>query len=88
MNYHIEHHMFPMVPYHALPAIHKEIKHDCPEPLNGIWAVIKEIYPVFMIQHRDPSYTIVRPLPSTARPYSPNGAYKESVRGEAEAVSV
>ena len=26
MNYHVEHHMFPMVPYHALPALHAEIK--------------------------------------------------------------
>ena len=23
MNYHVEHHMFPMVPYHALPELHK-----------------------------------------------------------------
>ena len=22
MNYHVEHHMFPMVPYHALPRLH------------------------------------------------------------------
>lgn len=28
MNYHVEHHMFPMVPYHRLPDLHKEIKHD------------------------------------------------------------
>ncbi|MFC5529440.1 fatty acid desaturase [Cohnella yongneupensis] len=88
MNYHIEHHMFPMVPYHALPALHKEIKKDCPEPLKGIWAVIMEIYPVFLIQHRDPSYTIVRPLPPTARPYSPNGAYKEPVQNQNAAVTV
>ena len=32
MNYHIEHHMFPMVPYHALPQLHELIKHDLPEP--------------------------------------------------------
>ena len=32
MNYHVEHHMFPMVPYHALPELHEEIKHDCPPP--------------------------------------------------------
>ena len=30
MNYHIEHHMFPMVPYHALPRLHELIKHDLP----------------------------------------------------------
>ena len=28
MNYHVEHHMFPMVPYHRLPELHEEIKHD------------------------------------------------------------
>ena len=26
MNYHIEHHMFPLVPYYNLPALHQEIK--------------------------------------------------------------
>src|SRR5262249_3901675 len=29
MNYHVEHHMFPMVPYHALPALHEEMKPYC-----------------------------------------------------------
>ncbi|MCA3574961.1 MAG: fatty acid desaturase family protein, partial [Aestuariivirga sp.] len=28
MNYHVEHHMFPMVPYHALPKLHELIKND------------------------------------------------------------
>jgi fatty acid desaturase len=32
MNYHIEHHMFPLVPYHALPKLHELIKDDLPEP--------------------------------------------------------
>ena len=32
MNYHVEHHMFPMVPYHALPKLHEMIKHDLPAP--------------------------------------------------------
>jgi fatty acid desaturase len=32
MNYHVEHHMFPMVPYHALPRLHEAIKADCPPP--------------------------------------------------------
>ena len=32
MNYHVEHHMFPMVPYHALPKLHELIKHDLPAP--------------------------------------------------------
>jgi Na+-transporting NADH:ubiquinone oxidoreductase subunit F len=28
MNYHLEHHMFPLVPYHALPKLHELIKHE------------------------------------------------------------
>src|SRR5690606_14565339 len=34
MNYHVEHHMFPMVPYHALPKLHAAIKADCPTPYD------------------------------------------------------
>ena len=32
MNYHLEHHMFPMVPYHRLRDLHEEIKADLPAP--------------------------------------------------------
>ena len=32
MNYHLEHHMYPMVPYHALAQLHEEIRNDCPPP--------------------------------------------------------
>jgi fatty acid desaturase len=46
MNYHVEHHMFPMVPYHALPLLHKEVKDDCPVPYNGIIEAFREIIPL------------------------------------------
>ena len=36
MNYHVEHHMYPMVPYYALAAQHEEVKHDCPAANSGI----------------------------------------------------
>ena len=32
MNYHIEHHMFPLVPYHNLPRLHEIVKPDMPAP--------------------------------------------------------
>lgn len=67
MNYHLEHHMFPMVPYHALPALHQIIKAECPEPYPGIIAAYKEIIPALLKQRSDPSYHIVRELPSSAR---------------------
>jgi fatty acid desaturase len=77
MNYHVEHHMFPMVPYHALPALHEEIKWDCPEPNPSFLSAVKEVFSAVRKQRKDPTYTITKPLPSTANPYrfGPHSAY-------------
>jgi fatty acid desaturase len=69
MNYHIEHHMFPMVPYHALPILHEELKFDFPQPSPSVWAAVKEVTSALLKQRKDPEYAIVRPLPDTANPY-------------------
>lgn len=69
MNYHIEHHMFPMVPFHALPELHREIKTDCPAPSPSLWRALAEVYAALKKQREDPSYCLIRPLPATARPY-------------------
>ncbi len=69
MNYHIEHHMFPMVPYHALPALHEALKHDLPPANTSIWDAYAEAVPAVLRQARDPDYAIRKPLPPTARPY-------------------
>ena len=64
MNYHLEHHLFPMVPYHALPQLHELVKPYCPPPYPGLIAAYKEIFAAWLRQSRDPSYGVVRPLPS------------------------
>jgi len=69
MNYHVEHHMFPMVPYHALPRLHALIKDDLPQPDPSIWAAYKGMIATFWRQRTDPAYTQLRVLPPTARPY-------------------
>lgn len=69
MNYHIEHHMFPMVPYYALPALHEEIKHDLPAPNKSIWDGYNEMMTAVMKQRRDPNYALHKALPPTAKPY-------------------
>jgi fatty acid desaturase len=66
MNYHVEHHMFPMVPYHALPALHEAIKDDCPPPYRNLFEAYREIIPTVWRQRRDPNYKIHRPLPPGA----------------------
>jgi fatty acid desaturase len=69
MNYHIEHHMFPMVPYHALPRLHALIRHDLPPPNPSIWHAYREMVPAILRQRREPGYYLRRDLPPTARPY-------------------
>ena len=63
MNYHVEHHMFPMVPYHALPRLHEELKPYCPTPYSGIWDTYREIVPALLRQVREPGWAIERKLP-------------------------
>ena len=71
MNYHVEHHMFPMVPYHRLPDLHARMKDDCPEPYPSTWAAYREIVPALVRQLRDPEWFVERELPPSARPYRP-----------------
>ena len=37
MNYHVEHHMYPTVPFHALPALNQAVKDQVPEPDPGFF---------------------------------------------------
>ena len=64
MNYHLDHHMYPMVPYHALPALHEAIKHDCPIAYASARAAYKEILAALFQQRHDPNYHVRRVLPS------------------------
>ena len=69
MNYHVEHHMFPMVPYHALPRLHEAIKHDLPAPTPSVLAGYREMIPAFLRQLKYEDYFLKRELPPTAKPY-------------------
>ncbi|MFO1070784.1 MAG: fatty acid desaturase family protein [Geminicoccaceae bacterium] len=71
MNYHVEHHMFPMVPYHKLPELHEEMKQDTPRPYSGFREAYAEIIPTLLRQLKDPTYFVRRELPPGARPYIP-----------------
>lgn len=63
MNYHVEHHMFPLVPYHALPKLHELVKDDCPTPYKSIYDAFREIVPAILRQRKDPTYYVERKLP-------------------------
>jgi Na+-transporting NADH:ubiquinone oxidoreductase subunit F len=68
MNYHLEHHMFPLVPYHALPQLHALIKDDCPEAYPSLLAAWREIIPAVLRQVKDPGYYVERKLPMRQAP--------------------
>ncbi|MBO0664269.1 fatty acid desaturase family protein [Jiella sp. MQZ9-1] len=69
MNYHVEHHMFPMVPYHALPRLHALIKHDLPRANTSIFDGYREMWPAVRRQMKNEDYFLKRELPATAKPY-------------------
>jgi fatty acid desaturase len=66
MNYHLEHHLYPMVPYHALPKLHEALKDQLPRTYNGMIDVYREIIPALWRQSRDPNYFVKREPPAPA----------------------
>ena len=45
MEYHIEHHLFPMVPSYNLKKLRKEIENELPKPFNGLFDFYKKVLP-------------------------------------------
>ncbi len=66
MNYHLEHHMFPMVPFHALPKLHELTKSDYPPATVGLFAAYRDILPALRRQQSDPTFSIIATLPEAA----------------------
>jgi len=58
MNYHIEHHIFPGVPYHALPALHEEIKAYLPPASPNTISAYRELLGALRHQQTDPTWEI------------------------------
>ena len=79
MNYHVDHHMFPLVPYHALPRLHALIKDDCPEPYPGIINAWREIVPTVFRQVKDPAHHVKRRLPEPKARQSESGFTSHAV---------
>jgi fatty acid desaturase/nitrite reductase/ring-hydroxylating ferredoxin subunit len=70
MNYHVEHHMMPSVPYRSLPALHAEIKDQLAPPKPNTLVAYREIFHALGKQHDDPTWEIpldVPDVPSASR---------------------
>jgi fatty acid desaturase len=63
MQYHVEHHMFPAVPFYKLPKLREAIEDDLPPARHGLRATWKEILEIHRCRHEDKSYVFVPELP-------------------------
>ena len=73
MHYHLEHHLMPMTPFHALPRLHEAVRDQLPPPYKSLWEAYKELIPALIRQATaDPDYRIIRPLPQ--EPATESGA--------------
>ena len=63
MQYHIEHHACPQVPFYNLPEFHSLIKDQLPKSNKGLIDAYREIIPAIIKQSKDPSYEIAKQFP-------------------------
>ena len=64
MQYHTEHHLMPMTPFHALPKLHEAVKDQMPPVYKSLWEAYKELIPALIKQATgDPGYRVMRPIP-------------------------
>ena len=73
MNFHVEHHIFPTVPYYRLPDLHKVVDGSLPPATPSTWQAYREIFASLRAQRTDPRDVVPnRPIPAV-----------ESIAGEA-----
>jgi fatty acid desaturase len=56
MNFHIEHHLYPGIPFHTLPAVNRLIADELPRPSRGVLGANGEILRVIARQTSDPAF--------------------------------
>jgi len=52
MNYHLNHHLFPQVPFYHLPKLHERIKDQLPVAYSSLWSCYRDLLPLLLRQHK------------------------------------
>jgi Na+-transporting NADH:ubiquinone oxidoreductase subunit F len=81
MNYHVEHHIFPTVPYYNLPALHREIKAYLPPPRPSMFAAYREVFHALRQLRSDPAWEL--PVPDF-----PDGPYVPKAQSAGQTATV
>ncbi|MCF7929685.1 MAG: fatty acid desaturase [Spirochaetales bacterium] len=63
MENHVEHHLYPLVPFHKLPALREKIEDSMPPPYRGLLRPSLELIPVLFRRRKDPAAFVERPVP-------------------------
>jgi fatty acid desaturase len=66
MQYHVEHHMYPAVPFYNLPKLRHALEHDLPAAPHGLRATWKGILEVYQKRKSEPNYRFIPELPTTS----------------------
>jgi len=66
MENHVEHHLFPLVPFHQLPKLRKKLKGQLPAPYSSLWDGMRRVIPMVMKQRKHPELFIDRMIPFEA----------------------
>jgi fatty acid desaturase len=63
MQYHLEHHMYPAVPFYNLAKLRKAIEHDLPRAPHGLMATWRELLELRSRFKTDPTFRFVPQVP-------------------------
>ena len=66
MQYHLEHHMYPAVPFYNLPKLRQALEHDLPPATHGLRATWRELLTIKARASADPNYRFVPEVPGAA----------------------
>lgn len=64
MQYHLEHHMYPAVPFYNLPKLRKALEHDLPPATHGLIATWRDLLQLKRKFRGNPTYKFVPAIPS------------------------
>ena len=63
MQYHLEHHMYPAVPFYNLPKLRKAIEKDLPPVTHGLFATWRDLVAIRVQLKSDPDYRYIPEVP-------------------------
>ena len=64
MQYHLEHHMYPAVPFYNLPKLRKAIEWDLPPATHGLVATWKDLFALKRKFLSDPNFVYIPQVPA------------------------